>query len=76
MDIWGVPSIEAEAELLSAIVTFCRYVGLTSSDVCIKVHSIWFISVCSLFVDHLFCQVNSRQLLAEMLIALGKCKCW
>lgn len=39
MDIWGVDGIEAEAELLSAIVTFFKRVGLTSEDVGIKVNS-------------------------------------
>eukprot|EP00960_Hanusia_phi_P069823 767175-Hanusia_phi.AAC.2 len=39
MDIWGVPGIEAEAELLSAIVTFFKRVGITSKDVGIKVNS-------------------------------------
>ena len=39
MDIWGVPGIEAEAELLSAIVTFFKKVGITSQDVGIKVNS-------------------------------------
>lgn len=39
MDIWGVSEIDAEAELLSAIVTFFRTVGLTSADVGIKVNS-------------------------------------
>lgn len=39
MDIWGVDGIEAEAELLSAMVTFFKNVGLTSDDVGIKVNS-------------------------------------
>mmetsp|Transcript_55238 Transcript_55238/g.117428 ORF Transcript_55238/g.117428 Transcript_55238/m.117428 type:complete len:514 (+) Transcript_55238:180-1721(+) len=39
MDVWGVEGIEAEAELLSAMVTFFRDVGLTSEDVGIKVNS-------------------------------------
>ena len=39
MDIWGVEGIEAEAELLSAIVTSFREMGLTSTDVGIKVNS-------------------------------------
>lgn len=39
MDIWGVKGIEAEAELLGAMVTFFETVGLTSSDVGIKVSS-------------------------------------
>mmetsp|Transcript_26853 Transcript_26853/g.56701 ORF Transcript_26853/g.56701 Transcript_26853/m.56701 type:complete len:509 (+) Transcript_26853:156-1682(+) len=39
MDIWGVDGIEAEAELLSAMVTFFKNVGLTSEDVGIKVNS-------------------------------------
>jgi histidyl-tRNA synthetase len=39
MDIWGVSGEETEAELLSAMVTFFRNVGLTSEDVGIKVNS-------------------------------------
>lgn len=39
MDVWGVGGVEAEAELLSAMVTFFRNVGLTSEDVGIKVNS-------------------------------------
>ena len=33
MDVWGVAGIEAEAELLAAITTFFKRVGLTSKDV-------------------------------------------
>lgn len=39
MDIWGVESVEAEAELLSAMVNFFERVGLTAQDVGIKVNS-------------------------------------
>ena len=39
MDIWGVPGVEAEAELLAAVTTFFKRVGLTSADVGIKVNS-------------------------------------
>ncbi|KAG7355747.1 hypothetical protein IV203_000433 [Nitzschia inconspicua] len=39
MDIWGVSGEEADAELLSAMVTFFRNVGLTSDDVGIKINS-------------------------------------
>lgn len=39
MDVWGVTGVEAEAELLSAMVTFFENVGLTSDDVGIKVNS-------------------------------------
>jgi len=39
MDVWGVEGVEAEAELLSAMVTFFENVGLTSEDVGIKVNS-------------------------------------
>mmetsp|Transcript_23727 Transcript_23727/g.51331 ORF Transcript_23727/g.51331 Transcript_23727/m.51331 type:complete len:516 (+) Transcript_23727:177-1724(+) len=39
MDIWGVDGVEVEAELLSAMVTFFKRVGLTSEDVGIKVNS-------------------------------------
>ena len=36
LDIWGVPSLTAEVELLAAAVSFCRRVGLTPADVGIK----------------------------------------
>ena len=39
MDIWGVAGVEAEAELLSAIVTSFKDMGITSSDVGIKINS-------------------------------------
>jgi histidyl-tRNA synthetase len=39
MDVWGVGGIEAEAELLSAMVSFFGNVGLTSDDVGIRVNS-------------------------------------
>lgn len=39
MDIWGVPGVRAEAELLDAMVAFFSAVGLTSADVGIKVSS-------------------------------------
>ena len=39
MDIFGVPSVTAEAELLSAITMLMRRLGLTSKDVGIKVSS-------------------------------------
>jgi len=39
MDIIGVPNVAAEAELLSAIVSFFKRVGLTSKDIGIKVNS-------------------------------------
>jgi histidyl-tRNA synthetase len=39
MDIWGVAGVEAEAELLSAMVTFFQNVGLKHEDVGIKVNS-------------------------------------
>ncbi|CAN0448456.1 unnamed protein product, partial [Discosporangium mesarthrocarpum] len=39
MDIWGVEGVEAEAELLGAIVTFFKRVGLKAEDVGIRVNS-------------------------------------
>ncbi|CAB9529463.1 Histidine--tRNA ligase [Seminavis robusta] len=39
MDIWGIAGVEAEADLLSAMVAFFKRVGLTSEDVGIKVNS-------------------------------------
>ena len=39
MDVWGVEGVEAEAELLSAMVDFFERVGLSAEDVGIKVNS-------------------------------------
>ena len=39
MDIWGVAGVEAEAELLSAVVTSFSELGITAEDVGIKVNS-------------------------------------
>ena len=39
MDIWGVDSVSAEAELIKAMATFFESVGLTSKDVVIKISS-------------------------------------
>jgi len=39
MDIWGVKDVTAEVELLSVIVTFFKRVGITSSDVGIRINS-------------------------------------
>lgn len=39
MDVWGVQGVEAEAELLSAMVEFFERVGLSAEDVGIKVNS-------------------------------------
>jgi histidyl-tRNA synthetase len=39
MDIVGLPTIYAEAEVLSAVVTFFESVGITSKDVGLKVNS-------------------------------------
>jgi len=49
MDVWGVGGVEAEAELLSAIVASFRSMGLTAKDVGIKV----------LHTRHLFCSKTS-----------------
>ena len=40
MDIWGVHGVEAEAELLSAIVKSFQSMGITEKDVGIKVSKI------------------------------------
>merc|ERR1719171_2242255 len=37
LDIWGVETVRAEVELLSAAVTFLRSVGLTAADVGVKI---------------------------------------
>ena len=37
MDVWGVTGVEAEAELLSAVVTCFRRLRLTAEDVGLKV---------------------------------------
>ncbi|KAG5186960.1 histidyl-tRNA synthetase [Tribonema minus] len=39
MDIWGVQGVEAEAELLAAVVSFFTNIGITSADVGMKVNS-------------------------------------
>jgi len=39
MDIWGVQGVEAEAELLSAIVTSFQEMGITATDVGLKINS-------------------------------------
>lgn len=39
MDIWGVQGVEAEAELLSAIVTSFKDMGIGPEDVGIKINS-------------------------------------
>ena len=39
MDIWGVISVEAEAELLSAVVASMKDMGITSKDVGIKINN-------------------------------------
>lgn len=39
MDIFGVPGVEAEAELLAAVVTFFQRLGLSATDVGINVSS-------------------------------------
>lgn len=39
MDIWGVPGVAAEAELLGAMVAFFERVGLGPEDVGIRVNS-------------------------------------
>jgi histidyl-tRNA synthetase len=39
MDIFGIPGVEAEAELLSAIVLSFQQMGLSAKDVGIKINS-------------------------------------
>jgi histidyl-tRNA synthetase len=39
MDIWGVAGVEAEAELIAAVVTNIQALGLSSADVGIKVQT-------------------------------------
>jgi histidyl-tRNA synthetase len=60
MDIVGVKSIAAEAELLSAITAFFINIGITSKDVGIKVNSRKVIAKQALKSPHivgLFCPV-------------------
>jgi histidyl-tRNA synthetase len=40
MDIWGVPGVEAEAEILSALVSSLKSMGLSAEDVGIKVFTV------------------------------------
>uniref|UniRef100_A0A7S2S5G9 histidine--tRNA ligase n=1 Tax=Eucampia antarctica TaxID=49252 RepID=A0A7S2S5G9_9STRA len=51
MDIWGVSGVQAEAELLRAMVTFFTNIGLTSDDVGIKLNSRLIISELSTKLD-------------------------
>lgn len=37
MDIWGVSSVDAEAEIIAAAVSAMKKMGLTSADVVFKV---------------------------------------
>ncbi|CAM9731418.1 unnamed protein product, partial [Phaeothamnion confervicola] len=39
MDIWGISGVEAEAELLAAVVAFFEGVGITAADVGLRVNS-------------------------------------
>ncbi|KAG8460255.1 hypothetical protein KFE25_004503 [Diacronema lutheri] len=39
MDVWGVPTVHAEAELLSACTAFCTRVGLGPADVGVRISS-------------------------------------
>lgn len=39
MDIWGVPGVEAEAELISAAVMAMKSMGISAGDVVIRVNS-------------------------------------
>ncbi len=39
VDVFGVPGVEAEAELLAVVTTFLRRIGLTAADVGVKVSS-------------------------------------
>jgi hypothetical protein len=79
MDVWGVPGLEAEAELISSVVSCFRDLGLTSSDVGIKVGSGGDVALsvrrlCSangpLWL-HIKPQVNSRTLLNEVMTLSG-----
>lgn len=81
MDVWGVAGVEAEAELLAAITTFFKRVGLTSKDVgqyiwiersccvvlsCRHLTEVWCPSISRTGI-----KVNSRGVLGEVLAALG-----
>jgi len=83
MDIWGVEGVEAEAELLAAIVAFFQRVGLSSKDVGLRISNRKvlqaildqlqvpkdrFASVCVL-VDKL--EKMPREAIADELAALG-----
>lgn len=54
MDIWGVGGVEAEGELLCAIVTFLERVGLGPQDVGIKVTTVMPRQLCMSSVMDLF----------------------
>lgn len=89
MDIIGVPNIAAEVELLSAIVTFFKSVGLTSKDIGIKINSRKvlqsvleslgvkgekFYPTC-VIVDKLD-KLERAQIVAELEVPFTSCKLW
>ena len=81
MDVWGVSGVEAEAELLAAITTFFKRVGLTSKNVGKwkeKITAV--VLVVASYAQALYfffgpmyvgIKVNSRGVLGEVLTALG-----
>ena len=77
MDVWGVSGVEAEAELLAAITTFFKRVGLTSKDVgklwipLVPLQGRQHLSVCLPSFLIIGIKVNSRGVLGEVLAALG-----
>lgn len=74
MDIWGVAGVEAEAELLAAVVTFFDRVGLGPQDVGIKVRTPEFADMTSEAVLErtLCCYCRSRWMCFEQsLTTLG-----
>lgn len=77
MDIWGVSGVEAEAELLSAVVSFLKSVGLTANDVGIKVRlqlsNLKLALVVDLILIEIGYQVNSRKVLSAVMSSCGKC---
>lgn len=56
MDVWGVKGVEAEAEVLSALVSSLRAMGLTANDVGIRVRNVYQISShCDMFTFLHYC---------------------
>lgn len=72
MDIWGVDTVDAEAELLAALVYSMQLMGLSSADAGIKVSCNKFITTVQLSVSirHIFSLILRRSTAEKSLIPL------